>query len=598
MISVVGHVPDQPPEQGVMVEATSLESLPPREPLGDDINNSSSHSEDHLSSTATPLLHGGATGDSATTDNTLSSPARQQLSKSSSQSAASLLNPKVATVSSSRRSSQSSLSSRRLKVQSPPKMEPQYNLIIKVGGICALPNIQAKEISVRASINNVKLEEVEIAAESASGNNSQRQTPRHRKVEKVESTIAEVIPPKVKARIIIGDKVKELFPEDASDLDIVLIGKASDLDVSLLLPNALVMKDFFDDEYEADNPVPMHLRIENTRVVLMEEASHGPDHVKTMRIAVDRTDIHRGRKLREEVDVFLERGREVMGRAVSTETLHDEEENAINEGEMELIESDDGSSGGGGGMGKVEIDVQLSQQGQVELTESFNSFLKELEHYLSRDGRQNNREQVVRVLEQIRTRSLESSDNDNTKSTGRDTNTGRRSVRQGTGGNAPTTRFDFDTLSTFFVSYHQSKLSSASASSSLSSPPAAHGHPVPPPLSSTPHQASPPPPFTAAGIATSNQEELMRLRRENERLRQQGAQFQKENAQLLESKESMVKQLSDFDMVTEECKSVKEQLVAYKQVMEKQHEQMEGLLNDNTELQRKLALQASGRLNS
>ena len=283
-----------------------------------------------------------------------------------------------------------------------------------------------------------------------------------------------------------------------------------------------------------------------------------------------------------------------MGRAVSTETLHDEVESAINEGETELIESDDG--GGSGGTGKVEIDVQLSQQGQVELTESFNSFLKELEHYLSRDGRQNNREQVVRVLEQIRTRSLESSDNDNTKSTGRDTNTGRRSVRQGTGGNAPTTRFDFDTLSTFFVSYHQSKLS-PSSSSSLSSSPAAHGHPVPP-LSSTPHQASPPPSSTAAGIATSNHEELMRLRRENERLRQQGAQFQKENAQLLESKESMVKQLSDFDMVTEECKSVKEQLVAYKQVMEKQHEQMEGLLNDNTELQRKLAQQASSRLNS
>ena len=576
------------------MEAISLESLPPREPL-DDINNSGSHSEDHLSSTATPLLHGGATGDSATTDNTLSSPMRHQLSKSSSQSAASLLNPKVATVSSSRRSSRSSLSSRRLKVQSPPKMEPQYNLIIKVGGICALPNIQAKEISVRASINDVKLEEVEIAAESASGNNSQRQTPRHRKVEKVESTIAEVVPPKVKARIIIGDKVKELFPEDASDLDIVLIGKASDLDVSLILPNALIMKDFFDDEYEAENPVPMHLRIENTRVVLMEEASHGPDHVKTMRIAVDRTDIHRGRKLREEVDVFLERGREVMGRAVSTETLHDEVESAINEGEMELIETDDGS-GSGGGTGKVEIDVQLSQQGQVELTESFNSFLKELEHYLNRDGRQNNREQVVRVLEQIRTRSLESSDIDNTKSTGRDTNTGRRSVRQGTGGNAPTTRFDFDTLSTFFVSYHQSKLSASSSSSSSS--PAAHGHPLPPPLSSTPHQASPPPSSTAAGIATSNHEELMRLRRENERLRQQGAQFQKENVQLLESKESMVKQLSDFDMVTEECKSVKEQLVAYKQVMEKQHEQMEGLLNENTELQRKLAQQASSRLNS
>ena len=531
------HVSDRPPEQGVMVEATSLESLP-KEPLD-------SEDTTPLSSTSTPS--------GAVAANVSSSPTRQ-LSKSSSQSAASLLNPKqVAALSSSRRSSRSSLSSRQLKVQSPPKTEPLYNLIIKVGGICALPNIQAKEISVRASVNDIKLEEVEVA-ESASGNSSQRQTPSRQKIQKVESS-TDVVPPKVKVRIIIGDKVKDLFPEDASDQDIVLVGKASDLVVSLLLPNALVMKDFFDDEYEAEIPVPMHLRIENTRVVLMEEACHGPDHIKTMRIAVDRTDIHRGRKLREGVDVFLERGREVMGRAVSTETLHDGEEGAL---ESELIN----------GVGKV--DVQLSQQDQVELTESFNSFLKELEHYLSRDGRQNNREQVVRLLEQIRTKSLEASEKDS-KNTGRDTNTG--SSRSGAYSDAPPTHFD--TVSTFFASYHQSKLSS----------------PPPPPLSSSPHQAYP------STAISSNHEELMRLRRENERLRQQEAECQKENAQLLESKENMVKQLSDFDMVTEECKSVKEQLVAYKQVMEKQHEQMERLLNENTELQRKLALGASGRLN-
>ena len=514
------------------MEATSsLETLP-KESL---------NSEDPLSTTAT--------------SGTSSSPTRQ-LTKSSSQLASSLLNPKQLTASSpSHRSSRSSLSSRQLKVQSPPKTEPLYNLVIKVGGICALPNIQAKEISVRASVNDVKLEEVEVA--DSAGSSSQRQTPIRQKIDKTESM--EVILPKVKARIILGDKVKALFPEDASNLDIVLIGKANDLDVSLLLPNALVMKDFFDDEYEAENPVPMHLRIENTRVVLMEEASHGPDHIKTMRIAVDRTDIHRGRKLREGVDVFLERGREVMGRAVSTETLHDGEESALNEEETiverELIH----------GIGKE--NVQSSQQGQVELTESFNSFLKELEHYLNRDGRQNNREQVVQVLEQIRTKSLEASEKDS-KNTGRNTSTGSK-----VGVNdAPPTHFD--TVSTFFASYHQLKTTS----------------PTPPPLSSSPHQTYP----SAIG---SNHEELMHLRRENERLRQQETEYQKENAQLLESKENMVKQLSDFDMVTEECKSVKEQLVAYKQVMEKQHEQMETLLNENTELQRKLASWASGRLN-
>lgn len=547
---------DRPPEQGVMVEATSLESLP-KEPLD---------SEDPLSSNATPTS-GSAARDAP------SSPARR-LSKSSSQSAASLLNPKQTAVASShsRRSSQSSLSSRRLKVQSPLKTEPLYNLLIKVGGICALPNIQAKEISVRASVNDVQLQEVEVAESASSGNSSRRQTPRHQKIQKIEST--EVVPPKVKARIILGDRVKELLPEDASNQDIVLIGKANDLDVSLLLPNALVMKDFFDDEYEAENPVPMHLRIENTRVVLMEEMCHGADHIKTMRIAVDRVDIHRGRKLRDGVDVFLERGREVMGRAVSAETLHDGEgeEGDLKEEERGL--DDDGDVTGN-------VDIHLSQQGQVELTESFNSFLKELERYLNRDGRQNNHEQVVRVLEEIRTKSLETSEKDS-QNTGRDTaNTGSSTCTRPSSSDTPPTTFDFDTVSTFFASYHQSKLSS-------SPPPAA-------PLSSSPHQASSST-YLPSAIASSNHEELMRLRRENERLRQQEAEYQKENAQLLESKENMVTQLSDFDMVTEECKSVKEQLVAYKQVMEKQHEQMERLLNENTELQRKLALGASGRL--
>ena len=556
-----------------MVEASSLESIQKQRLI------ESSEDPLPLSSSSTTTPSGYHTGPA---DTSSSSPARQLSSKSSSLSAASLLNPPKQQLlsSSSRRSSQSSLSSRRLKVQSPPKMEPQYNLVIKVGGICALPNIQAKEISVRASVNNVKLEEVEVSADSASGNNSQRQTPRHQKIAKNEST--EVVLPKVKARIILGDKVKELFPEDASNLDIVLIGKANDLDVSLLLPNALVMKDFFDDEYEADNPVPMHLRIENTRVVLMEEAGHGPDHVKTMRIAVDRTDIHRGRRLREGVDVFLERGRELMGRAVSTETLHDgdsREEAALGEGEDEMALVGDG----GGVAGR--IDVQLSPQGQVELTESFNSFLRELEHYFSRDGRQNSREQVVRVLEQIRTRSLEASvEKDSQTTTGRNT-AGTGSTTRPRSNDATTpTHFDFDTVSTFFASYHQSKLSSSPPSTTM----------IPPPLSSSPlSQASHPLSSSSlAAMATSNHEELMHLRRENERLRQQEAEYQKENTQLLESKENMVKQLSDFDMVTEECMSVKEQLVAYKQVMEKQHEQMEKLLNENTELQRKLAVGA------
>ncbi len=43
---------------------------------------------------------------------------------------------------------------------------------------------------------------------------------------------------------------------------------------------------------------------------------------------------------------------------------------------------------------------------------------------------------------------------------------------------------------------------------------------------------------------------------------------------------------TDLMMVTDECKRTKEQLVSYKQVMEKQQEHIEKLLTENFELQR------------
>ena len=501
----------------------------------------------------------------------LGSESATRLQNSPSHSSSSLLSPKKAPL--SRRSSRSSLSSRRLKVQTPPKTEPLYNLVIKVGGICALPNIQAKEISVRASVSDVKLEEVEVIGTTE--NNQSRKT---RKNEETESL--EVVEPKVKARIVIGDNVKELFPEDASNLDIVLIGKASDLDVSLLLPNALVLKDFFDDEFEAENPVPMHLRIENTRVILMEEAEHGPDHVKSMQIAVDRTDVHRGRKLLEHVDVFLERGSEVIGEmeqlqnSHSTETLHENLDEEANGGERGEDETDRHTN---------EEEEERLKESQTKLVQSFNYFLKTLESHLSRSGERHlpRDQQVVTILRQIRAKSQEAysetmttttleKDRENTTTMVGDGNTGKRITSSSKTVELPPSYYD--TVSTFVANYHQSKQS--------------------PPPSPSPHHHGGSSGFPPVGT----HEELMRLRRDNERLRRQEAEYQRENALLLEKKEQMVVQLSDFDMVTEECKSVKENLVAYKQVMEKQHEQMERLLNENTELQRRLAVSASGRL--
>lgn len=506
---------DGPVEQGVPAELVESKSIVQRDPL---VN------EDSINSEATSRLH--------------KSPSRS--------SQGSLLSPRKAPHSSSasRRSSKSSLSSRQRKAQTPPKTDPLHNLIIKVDGICALPNIQAKEISVRASVSDIELEEVEVA-ESAENSQSQSRKSQRGNDDSNDEDF-EVVKPKVKARIVIGDEVKKLFPDDADELDIILIGKASDLDVSLLLRNALVLADFFDDEFEADTPVPMYLRIENTRVVLLEEEEHGPDHVKSMRLAVDRTDIHRGRKLRDSVDIFLERGGELI--ATSTETLHEDSSDNV-----------------------VGQDDEHLQESQHELVQSFNSFLKALEVHLRRTGEHNlpRDQQVVTILRQIQTKSQEATETTAISSKHSEEvnpSTGKVVASPSVIDSPPSY---YDTVSTFIANYHH-------------------------PTRSSPPSTPSPTGFPHSGSAHN---ELMRLRRENERLRTQEMEYQRENALLIKKKESMVTQLSDFDMVTEECKNVKEQLVAYKQVMEKQHEQMERLLNENTELQRKLALGASGRLN-
>ena len=57
---------------------------------------------------------------------------------------------------------------------------------------------------------------------------------------------------------------------------------------------------------------------------------------------------------------------------------------------------------------------------------------------------------------------------------------------------------------------------------------------------------------------------------------------------LLTVQVEMDRRETDLMMVTDECKRTKEQLVSYKQVMEKQQEHIERLLTENFDLQRQL----------
>jgi len=82
--------------------------------------------------------------------------------------------------------------------------------------------------------------------------------------------------------------------------------------------------------------------------------------------------------------------------------------------------------------------------------------------------------------------------------------------------------------------------------------------------------------------------ELIRLRRENEELRQLQLDRERLNAKLVDSQSKLELSILEMDHVTDECKKAKEELVAYKQVLESQHEKFSKLLTENYDMKRKL----------
>lgn len=118
--------------------------------------------------------------------------------------------------------------------------------------------------------------------------------------------------PTIKARFELGDQVERFYPASDCPQDVILIAKLEGLDLSLLLPNVTIMKDFFDDEFESLVPLPIHLKVGTTRAVLVEDLSHGADHVQSMSVGVEQLEVHRGRELRQGVDIFLEQSASEM----------------------------------------------------------------------------------------------------------------------------------------------------------------------------------------------------------------------------------------------------------------------------------------------
>ena len=190
---------------------------------------------------------------------------------------------------------------RRQKSPVPLKAAPQFVLHAEVKHIFAIPNIKAGEISVRLSADTVGLRELGTQEYQGMKELFDRRKPP-----------SDIGPPNsspsIKARMEVGKQVARFYPGNSVEQDIIVIAKVEGLDLSLLMPNIAIMKDFFDDEYEAILPLPLHLKVATTRAVLVEDLAHSADHVQSMSMAVEQLEIHRGRELVQGADVFMEAG--------------------------------------------------------------------------------------------------------------------------------------------------------------------------------------------------------------------------------------------------------------------------------------------------
>ena len=215
------------------------------------------------------------------------------------------------------------LSARKVRSPSPVRTEPQYILSIKVDGVHALPNIfTSGAISARCSANSINIREVKKEMYEQLKEEGQ-----FKRAPQAEGRHEPCFHPVVKARIELGDQVSRFFPVSVTEADAILVAKATGLEIGLLVQNMAVLKDFFDDEFEAELPIPMHLRIDNTKLVILESPGDGPDHWKSLSVEVNQADIHRGRSLAEGVNIFMDGGQGSEVQTGRSSVAADEQEN-------------------------------------------------------------------------------------------------------------------------------------------------------------------------------------------------------------------------------------------------------------------------------
>ena len=289
------------------------------------------------------------------------------------------------TSSTSRRSSRSSIGARRVRSPTPLPNVPQYTLRICTSNVLALPNIKTTWSSFRMSIDGVKLEEIDTTRfQQLKDSFLSRQ--RHAVN---ECPLEEGKPPMIKLRLELGNDVQRLYPgssgpaSTSSEDDItdsIVMVKVDGLEASLLLPNTVVLKNFFDDEYINALPIPLQIRLENCKICLKDEMGHSVDSRTTMNIELGTMEVFRGRKVKG-TNLFPEEDSEAG-------FVQDLRREASSEQEVER------RLGEGGGVSDEEHARTRSNAG---LLQSFQSFIEVFQSHVQRHGETVNLPQPEKV---------------------------------------------------------------------------------------------------------------------------------------------------------------------------------------------------------
>ena len=187
----------------------------------------------------------------------------------------------------------------RQRIHSPLCSIPQFVLHAQLRHVCALLNLQSEDIGIRFSADTIHTRELT--------SNEYQGMQEMRSKKGVGQTTPPGDTPTIKGRLEVGKKVQRFFPLDCQEeQDIIVIISVKRADLTLLLPNMNLVNDFVKDEYEQLKPTPLHLKVEGSRAVLVEDVWHGADHPQSMVAVLEQLEVHKGRELAQGLDIFRE----------------------------------------------------------------------------------------------------------------------------------------------------------------------------------------------------------------------------------------------------------------------------------------------------